>query len=886
MTRRTLSSPGILLSVLTSAFLIATILTSGILANPDGSRDASAEPIWIYDSDLYVKHVETADLNGDNTPDVIAGEHDGDSYDEPSRVLAIDGLLGDTIWSYLVQDGIRSMTVGDLNDDGVVDAVAGASYNTSGTADGRVHAVDGKNGAQLWDFYIGATIEDVAVGDLNGDGNLDVVAASFDDYIYAIDGTSGDQLWKRLIGAMWVNDVETGDVNGDGSDDVAFAHEYLSGFDNFYGVLDGNSGTPIWADTVPSQIMSTLLVDIDNDMQLEAIFGYITTGAHGVIDVRNALDGSLEWTYDIGSVDQYNGDVLIYAYDIDDDTDLDLVCGTYLGNHYLYAFEGDIATPMWESEMLDGNPKDIAFGDVTGDGNLNIAVTESDRVEVLKANGGSKLWYYSVGGTMSSVAIADCDDDGIDDVVACGGADFVGDDPGKSVWALRTILSPLMWEFSFGSYGNEVAVGDLNNDGCDDAVGVNSDHQAYAIDGEKGTELWNWTATDNLFAVTIGDFDGDGFGDAAVGGYDAIVTALDGESGEIMWQFTSATDDFYRKCIKSADINKDGNVDVIAGSEDNNVYAINGEGGGEIWRCDCGADINDLFLQDMNGDDTIDVVAAIGGGTLGEKVIVIDGRDGTEMWSYVCPESVEHVTVARRQVAKDIYYDPIAALTPWSRQAIRINGETHLEMWATPMEVASSTHGISAGDVNSDGVDDIAVPGDSVHMLDGATGAEIWAYPTGGEVNCVLVYDVNLDGDMDVVAGSDDQLVYVLDGKTGDLIWSFSTADDVIDLAVGDINSNGLPNIVCITFGSDCVIYGFRSLATGPQYICGDADASGAVDIDDVVYLIAYIFSGGPAPDPLEAGDADCSDSVDIDDVVYLIAYIFSGGPEPCANCK
>jgi predicted outer membrane repeat protein len=65
-------------------------------------------------------------------------------------------------------------------------------------------------------------------------------------------------------------------------------------------------------------------------------------------------------------------------------------------------------------------------------------------------------------------------------------------------------------------------------------------------------------------------------------------------------------------------------------------------------------------------------------------------------------------------------------------------------------------------------------------------------------------------------------------------------------------------------------------------FVCGDVDASGDVDIDDVVYLIAYIFSGGPEPDPYEAGDADCSVGVDIDDVVYLIAYIFSGGPEPC----
>jgi hypothetical protein len=68
----------------------------------------------------------------------------------------------------------------------------------------------------------------------------------------------------------------------------------------------------------------------------------------------------------------------------------------------------------------------------------------------------------------------------------------------------------------------------------------------------------------------------------------------------------------------------------------------------------------------------------------------------------------------------------------------------------------------------------------------------------------------------------------------------------------------------------------------GANYVCGDADASGYVDIDDAVFVIAYIFAAGPPPNPLAAGDADCSGNVDIDDVVYLINYIFGGGPPPC----
>jgi uncharacterized protein (TIGR02145 family) len=40
---------------------------------------------------------------------------------------------------------------------------------------------------------------------------------------------------------------------------------------------------------------------------------------------------------------------------------------------------------------------------------------------------------------------------------------------------------------------------------------------------------------------------------------------------------------------------------------------------------------------------------------------------------------------------------------------------------------------------------------------------------------------------------------------------------------------------------------------------CGDVDCSGGSDIDDVVYLITYIFAGGPAPcDPDNNGLYDC----------------------------
>jgi aminopeptidase N len=61
----------------------------------------------------------------------------------------------------------------------------------------------------------------------------------------------------------------------------------------------------------------------------------------------------------------------------------------------------------------------------------------------------------------------------------------------------------------------------------------------------------------------------------------------------------------------------------------------------------------------------------------------------------------------------------------------------------------------------------------------------------------------------------------------------------------------------------------------------GDVNRDGHIDSADVVYLINYLFLGGPSPIPLEAGDANCDGKINAADVVYLINYLFIGGPAP-----
>jgi hypothetical protein len=65
---------------------------------------------------------------------------------------------------------------------------------------------------------------------------------------------------------------------------------------------------------------------------------------------------------------------------------------------------------------------------------------------------------------------------------------------------------------------------------------------------------------------------------------------------------------------------------------------------------------------------------------------------------------------------------------------------------------------------------------------------------------------------------------------------------------------------------------------------CGDVNRSGFVDVDDVIFIVTYIFGAGEAPDP-KLGNTNCAEAVDIDDIIYLITYIFGAGPIPCADC-
>jgi len=67
----------------------------------------------------------------------------------------------------------------------------------------------------------------------------------------------------------------------------------------------------------------------------------------------------------------------------------------------------------------------------------------------------------------------------------------------------------------------------------------------------------------------------------------------------------------------------------------------------------------------------------------------------------------------------------------------------------------------------------------------------------------------------------------------------------------------------------------------GEGFLRGDCNRDGVIDLGDVLYIVSYLYKGGPAPDPLWTGDCNCDEAIDLGDLLHLVAYLYKGGPAP-----
>jgi Dockerin type I domain/Beta-propeller repeat len=147
--------------------------------------------------------------------------------------------------------------------------------------------------------------------------------------------------------------------------------------------------------------------------------------------------------------------------------------------------------------------------------------------------------------------------------------------------------------------------------------------------------------------------------------------------------------------------------------------------------------------------------------------------------------------------------------------------------------------------------------------------------------------------------GGDDAFVAKLCGSGSSLIYGTYLGGESYDYAYGiAVDGSGSAYVTGGTLSSDFPTLNAYQMYQGPgsvfvtkltwtpEYSCGDVNTDEHVDLLDVVFLINYIFVGGPPPQSLALADVNCSGSINIGDAVLLINFIFRSGPAPCAGCQ
>jgi hypothetical protein len=222
-------------------------------------------PRFIYDTSWSSPAL--ADLDRDGWLEVIVGADmdRGNAANNPPINLAPGGILwvfrhnGANFpgWPRHVSHEVlwSSPAVADLNGDGSLDIVIGTGQNFGGPNAHWLYAID-RNGNALpgWPVHMpGATMGSPAIGDLDNDGRLDVAAQSSDGSVSFIarDGARWRTRCNRSFGGCTTalnmdGGVSIGDINGDGVKDVVTATEaHLR-------VLDGRNGNVEYENFMPN----------------------------------------------------------------------------------------------------------------------------------------------------------------------------------------------------------------------------------------------------------------------------------------------------------------------------------------------------------------------------------------------------------------------------------------------------------------------------------------------------------------------------------------------------------------------------------------------------------------------------------------------------------
>jgi hypothetical protein len=572
--------------------------------NRDGTNDlltgTTASPGWI--------NVNLADGTGGYLPtaswaaghevwDLAAGDLTGDSWTD---VVSID-LFGDTL-AVLVGDGAggflapvvmacepqpREVLLGRLDGDGDLDVLIAASNDIG--LDGSVCAWLNDGGGGLspgilaWPgkYTLGA-----ALHDLDGDGDLDVVAAngsSRDVSLLLNDGTGRFDWSAGIPAGLGPHAVAVFDATGDGVRDIlAVAPSWPAAL--FPALADGSFSAPaIWGTT--SHPMSVDVARLDDDAWLDVLFVTATTVSIGTL--LGTPDGfALPPTLHSG----FGQVVAARAGDLDGDARPDAVAvnGSFprvtVGQG---TGDGAFVSPTnyaWTATPANGDS--LALADLDDDGWLDVVASTqgaASHVVTLRNLGAGGPGQLALGVPWPTspyaytLAVADLDGDGAPDAVtvhppASAGLPsslvaLPGDGAGGLAPPIVSVLPPT------ADPAVTLGLADMDLDGLLDAVaGIDDGSLALAYGDGTGALLASAIepAHAGAAALAVGDADGDGWPDVLHGGnFGGAPTVLrrgDGAGGLQPPETYAAFGTF--RALVLADLTLDGRPELLAATHD------------------------------------------------------------------------------------------------------------------------------------------------------------------------------------------------------------------------------------------------------------------------------------------------------------------------------